>query len=113
MQTQLAGPDPAGEGYLERVGGLRAVRNQAEEYLGHELLSPPEIEEDEENVNPDLQQYLGWKRGSRTAVPAALRVPGKVLTPGLSVGPAIGGWPGPRWLGESWFPPGPVARSRR
>jgi hypothetical protein len=113
MQTQLAGPDPVGESYLEKVGRLRAARNQAEEYLGHELLSPPETEEDEENADPDLQQYLDWKRGSRTAAPAALRVPGKVPTSGLSVGPAIGGWPGPRWLGESRFPPGPVARSRR
>jgi hypothetical protein len=62
MQTQLAGPDPAGESYLEKVGRLRAARNQAEEYVSHDLLSPPEIEENEENVNPDLQQYLDWKR---------------------------------------------------
>ncbi len=28
---QLAGPDPVGEGYLEKVGRLNAARMQAEE----------------------------------------------------------------------------------
>ena len=62
LQTKLAGPDPAGESYFEKVGRLNAAKNQAEEIVSHDLLSPPETDEDEEeNVNPELQQYLDWK----------------------------------------------------
>jgi hypothetical protein len=79
MQTRLAGPDPAGESCLERVGGLRAARNQAEEYLGRELLSPSEIEED---ADPDLQQYLGWKREAEQLRQQLCEFPAKSLRPG-------------------------------
>ena len=58
LQRDLAGPDPAGESYLEKVGRLNAARNQAEELVRNELLSPPETEDEDENVNPQLQQYL-------------------------------------------------------
>ena len=58
LQMKLAGPDPAGESYFEKVGRLNAARNQAEEIVSHELLSPPETEDEDENVNPELQQYL-------------------------------------------------------
>ena len=58
LQTKLAGPDPAGESYLEKVGRLNAAKNQAEEIVSQDLLSPPETEDEEENVNPELQQYL-------------------------------------------------------
>ncbi|MDQ0636377.1 outer membrane protein assembly factor BamD (BamD/ComL family) [Arthrobacter pascens] len=61
LQTKLAGPDPAGESYFEKVGRLNAAKNQAEEIVSHDLLAPPATEEDEENVNPELQQYLDWK----------------------------------------------------
>lgn len=58
LQRKLAGPDPAGETYLEKVGRLNAARNQAEEIVRYDLLSPPETEDEDENVNPGLQQYL-------------------------------------------------------
>ena len=58
LQIKLAGPDPIGEGYLEKVGRLNAARNQAEEIVRYELLSPPETEDEDENVNPELQRYL-------------------------------------------------------
>ncbi|WP_284986824.1 TnpV protein [Arthrobacter sp. fls2-241-R2A-172] len=58
LQIKIAGPDPKGEGYLEKVGRLNAARNQAEEIVRYELLSPPETEEEDENVNPELQRYL-------------------------------------------------------
>ena len=58
LQIKLAGPDPKGEGYLEKVGRLNAARNQAEEIVRYELLSPPETEDEDENVNPELQRYL-------------------------------------------------------
>jgi hypothetical protein len=58
LQVKIAGPDPKGEGYLEKVGRLNAARNQAEEIVRYELLSPPETEDEDENVNPELQRYL-------------------------------------------------------
>jgi hypothetical protein len=58
LQRDLAGPDPQNETYLEKVGRLNAARNQAEELVRNELLSPPETEDEDENVNPQLQQYL-------------------------------------------------------
>jgi hypothetical protein len=82
MQTQLAGPDPVGESYLEKVVGLRAARNQAEEYLGRELLSPPETDVDEENVNSDLQRYLDWKGEVEQLRQQLCEFPAKSLRPG-------------------------------
>ena len=38
----LAGDDPAGEGYLEKVGRLRMARLQAEEQVIRETLPPSE-----------------------------------------------------------------------
>jgi hypothetical protein len=58
LQVKIAGPDPKGEGYLEKVGRLNAARNQAEEIVRYELLSPPETEDEDENINPELQRYL-------------------------------------------------------
>ncbi|EMY32804.1 hypothetical protein D477_018219 [Arthrobacter crystallopoietes BAB-32] len=58
---QIAGPDPAGEGYLVKVGRLNAAKLQAEEIVRADLLAPPEIEDEDENVNPDLQDWLDWK----------------------------------------------------
>lgn len=65
LQVKIAGPDPKGEGYLEKVGRLNAARNQAEEIVRYDLLSPPETEgEDEEYeyVNPSIQEYLDSMR---------------------------------------------------
>ncbi|MDJ0321958.1 TnpV protein [Pseudarthrobacter sp. PS3-L1] len=55
---QIAGPDPKGEGYLEKVGRLNASRNQAEEMVGEELLSPPEIEDEDDYVSPSIKEHL-------------------------------------------------------
>jgi hypothetical protein len=85
MQTRLAGPDLVGESYLEKVGRLRAARNQTEEYLGRELLSPSEIEEieeDEENADPDPEQYLDWKREAEQLRQQLCEFPAKSLRPG-------------------------------
>jgi hypothetical protein len=89
MQSRLVGPDLAGESYLEKVGRLRAARNQAEEYEGHDLLSPPETEEEERE--PGAAAVPGLEEGNRTAAPAALAG----TTPGGSGRP-------PR---RTWHPP--------
>ncbi|MET3370642.1 UNVERIFIED_CONTAM: hypothetical protein ABIE34_003919 [Jeotgalibacillus campisalis] len=65
LQVKLAGPDPKGEGFLEKVGRLNAARNQAEEIVRYDLLSPPETEgedEEDEYVNPSIQEYLDSMR---------------------------------------------------
>ncbi len=53
LMMELAGPDPAGETYLEKVGRLNASKMQAEEIVRTEMLTPEqsvqqEPEEDEE-----------------------------------------------------------------
>jgi hypothetical protein len=59
LLLKIAGPDPQDEGYLEKVGRLNAARNQAEEIVRHDLLSPPETEDEEdEYVNPSIQEHL-------------------------------------------------------
>jgi len=50
LQMRLAGPDPEGEGYLEKVGRLNAARQQAEEIVLAELILPaPTHDPDEED----------------------------------------------------------------
>ena len=54
LMMELAGPDPAGESYLEKVGRLNASKMQAEEIVRAEMLTPDpsvqvEPEEDEES----------------------------------------------------------------
>ena len=61
LLPKIAGPDPKNESYLEKVGRLNAARNQAEEIVTYDLLSPPETEDEDgedEAVNPSIQQYL-------------------------------------------------------
>jgi hypothetical protein len=59
LLLRIAGPDPQDEGYLEKVGRLNAARNQAEEIVRYDLLSPPETEDEEdEYVNPSIQEHL-------------------------------------------------------
>ena len=53
LMMELAGPDPVGETYLEKVGRLNASKMQAEEIVRAEMLTPDpsvqqEPEEDEE-----------------------------------------------------------------
>ena len=66
LQMQLAGPDPVGEEYLEKVGRLNAARMQAEEIVLRELILPapshdPE-EEDDSLPEADLQFYEDLRR---------------------------------------------------
>jgi hypothetical protein len=50
LQDQLAGPDRAGESYLEKVGRLNMARLQAEEQVLPELIliAPPSSSEQDE-----------------------------------------------------------------
>ena len=65
---QLAGPDPVGEGYLEKVGRLNAARMQAEEVVLRELILPApsesDLEAEEEDSLPeaDRQFYEDLRR---------------------------------------------------
>ena len=58
LQYELAGPDPKGESYLEKVGRLNASRMQAEEIVRVEMLTPDvmEIEGDETEEDEDDRQ---------------------------------------------------------
>jgi hypothetical protein len=65
LQMQLAGPDPKGEGYLEKVGRLNAARMQAEEKVLPELilLAPEDEEEEDDSLPPeDLQLFEDLRR---------------------------------------------------
>ena len=65
LQMQLAGPDPVGEGYLEKVGRLNAARMQAEEKVLPELILPaPEDPEEEDDSLPaeDRQWFETWRK---------------------------------------------------
>ena len=64
LQMQLAGPDPVGEGYLEKVGRLNAARMQAEEKVLAELilLAPEEQDEDDSLPAEDLQLFEDLRR---------------------------------------------------
>ncbi|MDO5368159.1 TnpV protein [Kocuria sp.] len=56
LMMELAGPDPVGETYLEKVGRLNASKMQAEEIVRAEMLTPEQSvqqeseEEDEEET---------------------------------------------------------------
>jgi hypothetical protein len=59
LQMQLAGPDPKGEGYLEKVGRLNAARMQAEEKVLPELiLLAPEEDEEDDSPSPEALQLF-------------------------------------------------------
>ncbi len=65
LTDQLAGPDPLGEGYLEKVGRLNNARMRAEEIVLADLvLLPPEPEtlEDEEEETSTAAQALDLMR---------------------------------------------------
>ena len=63
LQQQLAGPDPKGEGYLEKVGRFNAARMQAEEKVLAELilLAPEDQEEDDSLPAEDRQWFETWR----------------------------------------------------
>ena len=64
LQMQLAGPDPEGEGYLEKVGRLNAARMQAEEKVLPELilLAPEDEEEEDDSLPPEDRRWFDrWR----------------------------------------------------
>lgn len=61
LADRLAGPDPVGEGYLEKVGRLNAAKRQAEELVLAELVySTPEpgTDEDDEDLDDDPMEQI-------------------------------------------------------
>jgi hypothetical protein len=54
LAVKIAGPDPLGETYLEKVGRLNAAKMQAEEIVRAEMLTPQaeDLVEDEEDEDP-------------------------------------------------------------
>ena len=67
LQMRLAGPDPVGEGYLEKVGRLNAARSQAEEIVLRELILPAPRESDPEEEDDSLpaedqKWFEDWRR---------------------------------------------------
>ena len=53
LQYQIAGPDPEGETYLEKVGRLNASRMQAEEIVRAEMLTPETMETEGDETEED------------------------------------------------------------
>jgi hypothetical protein len=56
LEIQLAGPDPEGEGYLEKVGRLNSARQQAEEIVLPELILPApthDPQEEDDSLPPE------------------------------------------------------------
>ena len=64
LQYQIAGPDPEGETYLQKVGRLNASRMQAEEIVRAEMLTP----------DPSVQQESEEEDEEETGVAQMLRV---------------------------------------
>ena len=72
LMMELAGPDPVGETYLEKVGRLNASKMQAEEIVRAEMLTPdpsvqqePEEDEEESGVARMLQAIQESNREDR------------------------------------------------
>ncbi|MEX5296965.1 TnpV protein [Kocuria sp. CPCC 205268] len=54
LMMELAGPDPVGESYLEKVGRLNASKMQAEEIVRAEMLTPdPSVQEEPEEEDEE------------------------------------------------------------
>jgi hypothetical protein len=53
LQYQIAGPDPEGETYLQKVGRLNASRMQAEEIVRAEMLTPEVMETEGDETEED------------------------------------------------------------
>jgi hypothetical protein len=58
LQDQLAGPDPPGESYIEKVGRLNMARLQAEEKVLAELILIPSPSSTEEEGNEAARWHL-------------------------------------------------------
>lgn len=56
LQYELAGPDPKGESYLEKVGRLNASRMQAEEIIRAEMLTPDVMETEGDETDEGMPQ---------------------------------------------------------
>ena len=68
LSAQLAGPDPEGETYLEKVGRLNAATNQAEEIVRAEMLTPQDqdpTDEDEMDAPSLIGVHLESMREAR------------------------------------------------
>lgn len=55
----LAGPDPAGETYLEKVGRLNAAKQQAEERVMADLVYSQTPENESEDLPEETADYYG------------------------------------------------------
>jgi hypothetical protein len=66
LSQTIAGPDPAGEAYLEKVGRLTMAKRQAEEIVLADLvwitpeLSVDEAREEWESVQPPVEALADW-----------------------------------------------------
>jgi len=58
LTDQIAGPDPGGEGYLEKVGRLRMAQHQAEEVVLADLVYLPLETRDDEDQDEDYPDNL-------------------------------------------------------
>jgi hypothetical protein len=78
LADQIAGPDPAGETYLEKVQRLRMARRDAESDLLRDALEQPEASEDgeESDLEPDpgplvtLEELEAWQRETEAEIDA-------------------------------------------
>ena len=62
LAEQLEGPDPPGEGYLEKVGRLNMAKKQAEEWVLREvILLDPEPATPEADDLDENSQDLFWR----------------------------------------------------
>lgn len=57
LTPQLAGPDPAGEDYLAKVGRLNAVKRQAEETVMADLVYSQAPENESEDLDDETAGY--------------------------------------------------------
>ena len=58
LSQQLAGPDPTGEGYLEKVGRLNSATMEAEEIVMNDLVYSQEPEGEPEENGPSEADRL-------------------------------------------------------
>lgn len=72
LQIQIAGPDHPNEGYLEKVGRLQAAKNQAEEIVREDLLTPPretwETDEDQDQDDETNETFEAMQQMRRAAM---------------------------------------------
>ena len=59
LTPELAGPDPAGEDYLEKVGRLKAAKDRAAEMVMTEMVYSQRPENEQEDLPEETAQYYG------------------------------------------------------